>query len=114
VIPTGIWNGAGIEPPRITALESNYPNPFNSQTTIIYYVANLGPTPARINIDIYDIMGRLVRRLVNDRKEVGKHKITWDGRDDSGANCPSGVYFAQISQWGLRSLSKPVKMVLIK
>jgi len=94
---------------------SNYPNPFNSSTTIIYHVANIGPIPAEIKIDIYDILGRKVRTLINERKEVGEHKITWDGRDDDGVDLPSGVYFARIVQWGMKKhLSSKRKLVLIR
>jgi len=94
---------------------SNYPNPFNSSTTIIYHVANIGPIPAEIKIDIYDILGRKVRTLINERKEVGEHKITWDGRDDNVVDLPSGVYFARIVQWGMKKhLSFQKKLVLIR
>jgi hypothetical protein len=114
VITTGVEGGWGAEMPTITTIESNYPNPFNSQTTIVYTVANLGPLPARINIDIYDIMGRKVRNLVNERRGAGVHRITWDGRNDSGSDCPSGVYFARISQWGVDYLDRHQKLVLLR
>jgi hypothetical protein len=114
VILTSIWGEPGVERPDITAITGNYPNPFNSQTTIVYYVANIGPIPARINIDIYDIMGRKVRKLVDGKKEVGQHTITWDGRDDAGNDLPTGVYFARISQWGEPRLSSNRKLVLLR
>jgi hypothetical protein len=114
VITTGIDGGWGAEMPTITAIQSNYPNPFNSQTTIVYTVANLGPIPAQINIDIYDIIGRLVRRLVDGRKEVGIYRITWDGRNDSGSDCPSGIYFARILQWNVDYMARHQKLVLMK
>jgi hypothetical protein len=114
VITTGVEGGWGAEMPTITAIESNYPNPFNSQTTIIYTVANLGPIPAQINIDIYDIMGRKVRKLVDERIPAGKHRITWDGKNDAGSDCPSGVYFARISQWDVEYLDRHQKLVLMK
>jgi hypothetical protein len=114
VTVTGVWQGEGAELPRMTVIESNYPNPFNSNTTIIYTVANLGPMPAEIKIDIYDIMGRKVRNLVNERKGVGIYRVVWDGKDDSGNGLPSGTYFARISQWGLDFMSKSKKLVLLK
>jgi hypothetical protein len=114
VIVTDIWQGEGAQIPRMTVIESNYPNPFNSSTTIVYSVANLGPIPAEITIEIYDIMGRKVRTLVNERKEVGIYKTIWDGRDDSGHDLSSGAYFARISQWGVNFLNKPKKLVLIR
>ena len=114
VIATGIWNGMGVEPPRITTIEGNYPNPFNSSTTIIYSVANLGPIPAEIKIVIYDITGRRVRLLLDERKEVGDHRITWDGANDNGEACPSGIYFARIVQWDLGFLGRHQKLVLVR
>ncbi len=114
VILTSIWGEPGVERPKITAITSSYPNPFNSQTTIVYHVADIGPIPAQINIDIYDIMGRKVRELVDERKEIGSHTITWDGRNDARSDCPSGVYFARISQWGEPRLSSKRKLVLLR
>jgi hypothetical protein len=114
VPPTGIWNGMGVEPPKITSIEGNYPNPFNSSTTIIYTVANLGPIPAEININIYDVMGKKVRTLINERKEVGIHKVIWDGKSDNGDDCPSGVYFARITQWDMGFLGRHRKLVLLR
>ncbi len=114
VIQTGVWDGLGVEPPRITVVQSNYPNPFNSSTTIVYAVADLGPIPAEIKIIIYDITGRKVRTLVHERKEVGMHRAIWDGRSDGGQDCPSGVYFARITQWHLDFLSKPRKLILLR
>ncbi len=114
VINVGIDDYTGIDIPSITSIESSYPNPFNSFTTIIYYVANLGPIPAQINIDIYDIQGRKVRTLLDDKREVGKHSIAWNGRDDSGNELASGIYFARITQWNVDYLGKTQKLVLMK
>jgi hypothetical protein len=114
VINVGIEDNSGVEAPSITTIESNYPNPFNSSTTIIYSVANLGPIPAQINIDIYDIQGRKVRNLINNREEIGKHTVIWDGRDDSGNELASGIYFARITQWDVDYLSKSQKLVLVR
>jgi len=114
VMVTGVWNGEGAEMPRMTVIESNYPNPFNSSTTIVYSVANLGPLPAEITIEIYDITGRKIRTLIHERKEAGIHKIVWDGKDDSGNDLTSGTYFARISQWAISFMNKPSKLVLLK
>jgi hypothetical protein len=107
-------DNSGVEIPNITSIASNYPNPFNSSTTIAYSVANLGPIPAQINIDIYDIQGRKIRSLLNNRMEVGKHTITWDGRDDSGNELASGIYFAKITQWHVDYLSRSQKLILVR
>jgi len=114
VITTDIWGQTGATLPQITSIKANYPNPFNISTTIVYFVANLGPIPAEIEINIYDITGRKVRTLINERRDIGEHIVVWDGRDDSGNDCSTGVYFARISQWGLEVSGKPRKLVLIK
>jgi hypothetical protein len=114
VLQTGIWNGSGLEIPLMSTVENSYPNPFNSRTTIVYFVANLGPIPAQINIDIFDILGRRVRKLVDEKKEVGRYKTIWDGKDDSGHECNSGIYFARMTQWGMDFLGRHQKLILIR
>lgn len=114
VLLSGIDEQGGAEIPTLTAIESNYPNPFNSNTVIVYAVANLGPMPAQIDIEIYDILGRRIRMLLSERKEVGRYNINWNGRDDSGNALSSGIYFARISQWGLCLSGAPLKITLVK
>jgi hypothetical protein len=114
VIFVGIDDNSGVELPDIAAIESNYPNPFNSSTTIIYTVANLGPIPAQINIDIYDIGGRKVRSLLDSREEVGRHQSIWDGKDDYNRDLASGIYFAKITQWQVEYLSSSQKLLLVR
>jgi hypothetical protein len=113
VINVGVF-GEPLYLPTTTYIESNYPNPFNSGTAIVYYVADLGPTPAQIEITIYDIMGRQIRSLLGSREDVGEHRVIWDCRDDSGHDLPSGIYFAKISQWGISILNHPRKLVLVR
>ena len=114
VFLTGIFDEDGLVIPSETAIVNNYPNPFNSQTMLVYAVANLGPIPAQINIEIFDITGRRVRELVNERKGVGNHNVIWDGRDDAGNEVSTGIYFARISQWGISFLNKPLKLTLLR
>jgi hypothetical protein len=113
VINVGIW-GEPLNLPYTTYIETNYPNPFNNATTIVFYAADVGPQPGEIEITIYDIGGRKIRTLYSGREEVGEHRISWDGRDDSNRELPSGVYFARISQWGIDFINHPRKLVLVK
>ena len=77
--------------PKAYALYQNFPNPFNPSTTIRYDIPERnGSVPVRICL--YDIRGRLVRRLVDDRMAAGRYQVHWDGRDDRGGAMPSGVY----------------------
>ncbi len=87
IIPDSI---AGLyEPiPDDFAVHANYPNPFNPVTTIRYEL----PEPSHVTLIIYDIMGREVRRLVNDVVHPGYHTATWDSRNEAGNLVSSGVY----------------------
>ena len=73
-------------------LKQNYPNPFNSSTTISYYLSEF----SHVRLQIYDLLGRTVRELVNGNQPLGNHHIIWDGRDDNGNEVPSGEYICQI------------------
>jgi len=69
-------------------LMQNYPNPFNLETEFIYQV----PITENISLKIYDISGRLVRTLANERKEAGSYTVRWNGKDNRGHVVPSGLY----------------------
>ncbi|HOD55373.1 MAG TPA: T9SS type A sorting domain-containing protein, partial [Candidatus Cloacimonadota bacterium] len=72
---------------------SNYPNPFNPQTSISF---NLD-YPSHVKLDIYNTKGQKVNTLLNNKLNKGQHKIVWDGKDFAGKRCASGVYFCQFS-----------------
>ena len=52
-----------------------------------------------MKLGIYDVNGRLVRLLVNDRQSAGDHTVDWQGRDDFGRRVSAGVYYYRLS-WG--------------
>lgn len=100
----------GVRPPSDYTLEQNYPNPFNAGTTIPVSIAGDGSRSARL--DIFDLLGRRVRTLLNETAEPGNHAIFWDGRNESGQPVASGVYFARLL---IRGEAQQVRsMVLIK
>jgi hypothetical protein len=70
-------------------LEQNFPNPFNPSTTIAFSLKDA----ANVDLTIYDVAGRRVRNLVDERRDRGVYKIAWDGYNDSGSRVASGVYF---------------------
>jgi photosystem II stability/assembly factor-like uncharacterized protein len=86
---------------------NGYPNPFNSEI-ILRYNANWSE---RITIEIYDIMGRKVKTLINQIVESGPNTVRWDGTNDNDQTCPSGVYFARLKAGGS---STTTKMLLLK
>jgi len=73
-------------------LAQNHPNPFNPSTTIKYEL----PQPAGVKLEIFDMMGRRVRTLVNQRQSAGQYTMTWDGRNEQGETIASGVYLYQL------------------
>jgi hypothetical protein len=86
----------GGAPPIMTRLFQNSPNPFNPQTTIRFSVATRGP----VEIQIFDVAGRLVRTLVDKSYEPGEHTIQWNGTDDGGRSLASGAYFYRFRAGG--------------
>ncbi len=72
-----------------TGLLLSFPNPFNSETTIV----SDSPTA----IDIVDLLGRKVCRLATVSSSAGRNYFTWDGRDSSGNGVSSGIYFCRQS-----------------
>ncbi len=81
-IPTGTVMQA--EQPKTFKLFSAYPNPFNPVTTIKYSILK----ESDVTIRIYDILGKEITTLVNERKSVGKYSVTFNAN-----NLSSGVYF---------------------
>ncbi len=93
--------------PTSYALAGNFPNPFNPQTTIRYDV----PRTGHVQLDVYDLRGQRVARLVDGTVEAGRRSVIWNGRDDHDATVPSGVYFARLSAGGVQQTGR---MVLLK
>ncbi|MFQ6614065.1 MAG: FlgD immunoglobulin-like domain containing protein, partial [Fidelibacterota bacterium] len=79
--------------PQEFALRPNYPNPFNPVTRIEY---NL-PEDIQVKITVYDLMGKEVRILVDERKTAGFQSTRWDGRDSAGRSVASGLYLVSMS-----------------
>jgi hypothetical protein len=75
--------------PTAFALEAAYPNPFNPMTTIAYAL----PQDADVRLAVYGVDGRLVRILVDERREAGRHEVVWQGDDASGRRVATGTYF---------------------
>lgn len=80
-----------VDLPKVR-LYQNAPNPFNPTTTIRYEVAEAG----RIRIDIYNVLGQRVRRLVDSRHEKNLYEVQWNGTDERGKPVASGVYFYRL------------------
>jgi len=96
-----------VDLPIYTALQGNYPNPFNPTTTIRFDLANAG----NVKIEIFNIRGQRVNSLMNSELEAGRHSVEWNGTDESGRIVSSGVYFYTM-QAG--EFSSTRRMILMK
>ena len=114
VIPTYVPGFIDDGLPKYTVIESVYPNPSNSNVTIVYSASNLGPQPPMIELKIFDIQGRVVKTLIDERKPMGTYRAVWDGTNNNNQPVASGNYIAKISQWGMDAGDFPVKITLIK
>jgi len=86
----------------------NYPNPFNSTTTISFSI----PEESKVEILIYNIKGQKVKQLIYDELSAGQHSVVWNGRDSNGKRTGSGIYFCNLKVNNITIDSK--KMILMK
>lgn len=92
--------------PQVLNIESNYPNPFNPETTIRFSV----PSEGMVNVTIYNIKGQRVNQLLNEHVVAGRHAVMWNGMDSSGRTVSSGLYFAKIQQGNKYRIHKMMLM----
>lgn len=101
VIPTS--NEGIVDVPKEFGLSQNYPNPFNPSTTISYAL----PEASDVSIDVFNVLGRKVGSLVNQRKTAGNHTVQFQAD-----NLSSGIYFYTLRIGG--RVLKSQRMLLIK
>jgi len=82
----------GEDLPVTSRLYDAYPNPFNPATTVRYDLAR----PGHVEIAVFDLSGRLVRRLLSRTMTAGTHQVVWKGRDGRGRSAAAGVYFLRL------------------
>jgi len=90
-----------------SSLGKCYPNPFRQITTIKYQISE----SARVSLRVYNIAGQLVKTLVDEEKLEGNYSVVWDGKDQSGKEVSSGIYFYQLK---MGEYSEVKKMLLLK
>ena len=81
-----------------------YPNPFNPSTTIGYEL----PYAMSISLNVYDISGRLIRKLDNGFKNLGIHYVIWDGKDNFGNTVSNGLYVYRLDSDADISISNKI------
>ena len=93
--------------PSVFALSQNIPNPFNPTTEISYAL----PNASSVRLEVLNVLGQVVRTLVDEFQTAGNHQAVWDGRDDNYQEVSSGVYFYRIAAG---EYAETRKMVLMK
>jgi len=93
--------------PEAFALHQNYPNPFNPITSLRYDL----PQDGLVNVTVYDMMGRLVKTLVNSSQTAGYKSIQWNATNDRNEPVSAGLYLYTIQAGKFRQTKK---MVLLK
>jgi hypothetical protein len=92
---TGIVNdNPSSKVPADFVMLQNYPNPFNSTTLIKFSVPN-NKSNNIVELTIYNIQGKVVKRLVNERLQTGNYITRWEGINDNNMKVTSGVYFCR-------------------
>jgi len=102
--------GVAGEPP-VSAINNKIkltiqPTPFSRQTIIAY---NL-PCVGTVKLNIYDITGRIVKRLLNGNKEAGQHYHAWDGTNDNYKKVGNGIYYCRLNAFGTTITQKIIKL----
>jgi hypothetical protein len=95
IVYTGTANENELNP-AITLAASNYPNPFNPETTISYSVPESGMT----SVKVFNLKGQIVNTLVDTDMTSGKHSVVWNGTDLNGKAVSSGIYFVRVENSG--------------
>jgi parallel beta-helix repeat protein len=96
-----------LTPAARLTLHQNYPNPFNPSTSIRYEL----PARTRVILEVYDVSGTRVARLVDEEQERGAHAVEWRGTDARCRSVASGVYLYRLTA-GKETISR--KMVLLR
>jgi glucose/arabinose dehydrogenase len=82
------------------------PNPFHGSATLAFRL----PMGARARVDVYDVQGRHVRRLLDGEGVVGENRLTWDGTDAAGFTVRPGIYLARVEMLGVHRTLRLVRM----
>ena len=101
-----LYNSAGSRGGGICCKENS--NPFNISTTINFSIREQG----FVELNIYNIKGRLVKELTKQKMEGGEHNVTWNGKDQNNRCCSSGIYLMNLKLDG--KSRKTGKVILLK
>ncbi len=110
-IPTDVAGGA-TEIPTVFALDQNFPNPFNPSTTIRFSL----PEQATVSLKIYNLLGQEVATLASGDMPAAFHNVVWSGRNNSGSQVATGMYFYRLEATGVNGgkFNSLKKLILLK
>ena len=93
--------------PKEFVLNQNYPNPFNPTTTISFSL----PKSEVVKLEVYDVLGKLVKIIADNAMSAGNYAMTWDGQDANGSKVASGMYIYRLQAGSFNSVKK---MLMLK
>ena len=88
--------------PSEFGLYQNWPNPFSDATSIRYQLEDRG----EVSLQIYNLMGQVVRTIIAGVQSPGSYLVRWDGKDDKGKTVPSGIYLIRLKTIGQQDVRK--------
>ncbi|MEK7251583.1 MAG: FlgD immunoglobulin-like domain containing protein, partial [Bacteroidota bacterium] len=100
------------ELPTVFALDQNFPNPFNPTTTIRFAL----PEQATVSLKIYNLLGQEIATLAEGDMPAAFHNVVWNGRNNSGAQVATGMYFYRLEATGVSGdrFNSLKKLILLK
>ena len=98
--PTDVPGAARLR----TAITWIQPNPFNPATQVSFSLAEAGP----VRIDVFTADGRLVRTLLDERRNAGEFRVPWDGTDAQGRRTANGAYVLRLESGGQTDVRKAI------
>jgi len=103
-----VLNSIDLDDPYAkTNLQGNYPNPFNPDTNILFYI----PSDQHVILEIFNIKGQKITTILEKYMPRGQHHVVWNGKDDQGNNVGNGLYFYRMKASDYVSIKK---MILLK
>jgi len=93
VYSSQVLNDSSLDSESFPTALTVSPNPFIGSTALSYYI----PQSNRVELQIYDVSGRLVQSLIDEMCNPGHHMLVWDATDDAGKTVPVGIYFVRFA-----------------
>jgi len=97
----------GVTMPETFRLGRNFPNPFNAATGFWFDVYE----PGHFTVDVVDVLGRTVSRVLDKELKDGRHHFVWDGYADNGWIVPSGTYFLRATDSNGSQFSRKITLI---